>query len=147
MEEYLACRMYPLSARVSIERVADGVTQVSMLKLPLPKFHAKCKDDVNFLVCVELEAEGVVGSYIRLEHDVCMAGMSNGGQLNLVFELARVLYGPRPVPGTCAFTEAPRKRKMDAAGKMPIKRVKAPGKKKKANSVNIVVSRAKSSSK
>jgi hypothetical protein len=146
MEEYLACRMYPLSARVSIERVADGVTPVSMLKLPLPKFHAKCKDDVKILVCVELEAQGVVGSYIRLEHDVSMVGISNGGQLNWVFELAGVLYGPRLVPGTCAFTEASRKRKMDAARKMPIKRVKAP-RKNKAISVNIVVSRAKSSSK
>jgi hypothetical protein len=45
-----------------------------------------------------------VGSYTHPEHDVFMAGLSNQGQLNHVFELAGVPYGPRPVPGTEAFT-------------------------------------------
>jgi hypothetical protein len=50
--------------------------------------------------------------------------------LNYVFELARVTYGPHPVPGTDEFTEAVRKRKLDAAGKNLSKRLKAMGKKK-----------------
>jgi hypothetical protein len=41
-----------------------------------------------------------------------------------------VPYGPRPLPGTDAFIEASKKRKMDAAGKMHVKRMKAPGKRK-----------------
>jgi hypothetical protein len=36
-----------------------------------------------------------MGSYTCPEHDVCMAGLSNRGQLNRVFELARVPYGSR----------------------------------------------------
>jgi hypothetical protein len=149
VEEYMACGMYPLSASISFERVTDSVTPVSRLKLPLPKFHAVRQgdeDDVLFLVRVELEAEGVVGSYTHLENDVCMAGLPNGGRLNWVFELADVLYGSRPVPSTDAFTEASRKRKMDAAGKMTVKRAKA-AEKKKAESVNIAVPWAKAGSK
>jgi hypothetical protein len=50
------------------------------------------------------------------------------------------------VPGTEAFTEASKKRKMDVAGKTPIKRVKASGK-KKVEALKIDVSRTKSDSK
>jgi hypothetical protein len=75
-----------------------------------------------------------------------MAGLPNGGRLNWVFELADVLYGSRPVPSTDAFTEASRKRKMDAARKMTVKRAKA-AEKKKAESVNIAVPWAKAGSK
>jgi hypothetical protein len=81
-------------------------------------------------VRVELEAEGIVGSYTCPEHDICMAGQPNEGRLNQVFELPVVPYGPRPVPGTGAFNEALRKRKMDTAGKTRVKRAKALGKKK-----------------
>jgi hypothetical protein len=117
VEEYLASKMYPLCASVSFKRVTHGVTPVSRLKLPLPKFCTARKDDVQFLVRVELEAEGVVVSYTHLKHDICMASLPNGGQLNWVFELVRVSYGPQPLPGTDAFIEASKKRKMDAAGK------------------------------
>jgi hypothetical protein len=87
-----------------------------------------------------------VVSYTHPKRDVCMASLPNGGRLNWVFELVGVPYGPRPLPGTDAFIEASKKRKMDAAGKMHVKRVKALGK-RKADSVDIVVSRAKSGSK
>jgi hypothetical protein len=80
--EYLMCGMYPLSASISFERVDDGVTSVSRLKLPLPKFCAIRKDDVQFLARVELEIEGIMGSYTHPEHDVCMAGLPNRGWLN-----------------------------------------------------------------
>jgi hypothetical protein len=109
------------------------MTPVSWLKLPMPKFLAVRKDNedhVQFLARVELDAEGVVCSYTHPEHDTCVASLCNGGRLNHVFELAGVAYMPRPVPGTYAFTEASKRRKMDAAGKTPVKRAKAPGKKK-----------------
>jgi hypothetical protein len=57
-----------------------------------------------------------------------------------------VPYGPRSMPGTEAFTEASKKRKMDVAGKTPVKRVKASGK-KKVEALKIDVSRTKSDSK
>jgi hypothetical protein len=57
-----------------------------------------------------------------------------------------VPYGPQLVHGTDAFTEASRKRKMDAVGKTSVKRAKAPGK-RKFDSMNIVMPWAKSGSK
>jgi hypothetical protein len=45
VEEYLVSGMYPLSASISFKRVADGVTSISRLKLPLPKFHVGRRDD------------------------------------------------------------------------------------------------------
>jgi hypothetical protein len=93
VEEYLACGMYPLSVSVSFDGVANGVTPVSRLKLPLPKFEVvrkDDKDDIQFLDRVELDAEGVVGSYTRQEHDSCIAILRNGGHLNHMFELVGV---------------------------------------------------------
>jgi hypothetical protein len=81
----------------------------------------------------------------------CMSDLHNKGRLNCVFELVGVLYGPRPMAGTDAFPEDSKKRKIDATGKtpvgkMPLKCVKAPGK-KKAEPLKIVVSWTKSGSK
>jgi hypothetical protein len=154
VEEYLACRMHPVFASVGFERVTYGVTPVKRLKLALPNFrvvHKDDKGDIQFLAMVEFEAQSVVGSYTRLEHDACMASLCNKGWLNRVFELAGVLYGPHPVHGTDAFTEASKKRKIDAAGKAPagktpVKHVKVPGK-EKAESMKVVVPRTKSGSK
>jgi hypothetical protein len=98
VEEFLACGKYPLVAGVSFDRVTDGVTPVSRLKLPLPKFVVIKKDDeddVQFLARVELDFEGVVGSYTYLEHNACVASLCNEGCLNCVFELA---LGPSPRP-------------------------------------------------
>jgi hypothetical protein len=74
VEQYLACGMHPLSANASFERIANGVTHILWLKLPLLMFQAVRKDDeddIQVLARVELEAEDVVGRYTRLEHDVC----------------------------------------------------------------------------
>jgi hypothetical protein len=35
IEEFLACGMYPLAAGIGFDRMTDGVTPVSRLKLPL----------------------------------------------------------------------------------------------------------------
>jgi hypothetical protein len=89
VEEFIACDMYPLAAGAGFDRVAMRMTPVSKLKVPLPKFVAVHKDDneddVRFLVRVELDAEGIVGSYTTPEHDACLAHVHNGGRLNRVF--------------------------------------------------------------
>jgi hypothetical protein len=77
------------------------------------------------LARVELEAEGIIGSYTNPKHEACIVTLHNGGHLNMVFELAEVAYGPRPEHGTEEFTEASKKRRMDAAGKNPGKHVRA----------------------
>jgi hypothetical protein len=130
MEEFKAYGMYPLAAGVGFDRVTTCETLVSKLKVSLPKFVVILKDededDVQFLVRVELEVEGIVGSYTKPEHDACLRQVRNDGQLNRVFELVGVAYGPRLVPGT----EVARKRKLDAIGKDSSKRPKVAGKKK-----------------
>jgi hypothetical protein len=134
VEEFIACGMYPLATGTNFDRVATRTTPVSKLKVPLPKFIAIHKDDneddVQFLVRVELEAEGIIGSYTKVEHVACLVDMRNGGRLNHVFGLAAVTCEPHPVPGTDEFTKAVRKRKLDATGNNPSKWLKAVGKKK-----------------
>jgi hypothetical protein len=134
VEEFIACDMYPLVAGVSFDRLTTCVTPVSKLKVPLKKFVAVRKDndedDIQFLARVELEVEGIVGSCTKPEHDAFLSHVHNRGQLNHIFELAGVAYGPWPMPGTKEFTEAAKKKGLDAAGKNPIKHPKVAGKKK-----------------
>jgi hypothetical protein len=77
-----------------------------------------------------LELESIVGSYTKPEHDAFLSHVCNGGQLNCIFEHAVVTNGPHPVPGTEEFTKAVKKRKFDAIGKNPSKRLMAAGKRK-----------------
>jgi hypothetical protein len=148
MEEFIACDMYPLAIGSGFDRVVMHTTPVSKLMVPLLKFVAVHKDDnkdeVQFLARVELEAEGIVGSYTKPEHDACLAHMHNRGRLNHIFELAGVTYGPRPVPGTEEFTEAMRKRKLDATGRNPSKHLMAVVK-KKMEAAKVAPSRGKAS--
>jgi hypothetical protein len=92
VEEFIACGMYPLAAGAGFDRVATRMTSVSKLKVSLPKFTVVRKDnnedDVQFLARVELEVEGIVGSYTKVEHDVFLAHACNGGRLKRIFELA-----------------------------------------------------------
>jgi hypothetical protein len=89
VKEFLACHIYPPAAGVGFNRVTTCSTPVSKLKVPLPKFVSIRKDndenDVQFFARVELEAEGIVGSYTKPEHDASLAHVRNGGQLNYVF--------------------------------------------------------------
>jgi hypothetical protein len=82
MEEFLACGVYPLATSAEFNRVATHTTPISKLKVPLSKFVAFRKDDdeddVQFLVRVELEAEGIVGNYTKLEHDAFLAHVRHG---------------------------------------------------------------------
>jgi hypothetical protein len=143
----VACGMHPLASGVSFDKGATVVTPVTKLKVSLSKFvvvHKDDEDDVQFLARVELEAEGIMGSYSHPEHEPCVANLHNGGRLNRVFELAEVAYGPRPKPGTEEFTEALKKRRMDAAGNNLSKCTRALGK-KKVEIVKVVVPPAKAS--
>jgi hypothetical protein len=79
VEEFKARGMYPLVADAGFDRVATHMTPVSKLKVPLLKFTTIHKDDVQFLVRVELESE----------HDPCLAHVRNGGRLNHVLSLQR----------------------------------------------------------
>jgi hypothetical protein len=76
VEEFIACGMYPLVTNVRFDWVTTFVTPVSKFKVPMPKFMAIHKDndedDIQFLVRVELEAEGIAGSYTKLEHHACL---------------------------------------------------------------------------
>jgi hypothetical protein len=99
---------------------------------------------LKFFARIELDAEGIMGSYTCPEHDACIAGLPNGGRLNRVFKLTGVAYMPRPVPGSDAFTEASKKRKADAAGKAPVKHPRVSGK-KKGESAKASASRGKAS--
>jgi hypothetical protein len=129
-EVFLACSVSSLDAGVSFDQVSVGGTPVSKLMVPLPKFVAARKDDIKFLVRVELDAKVIVGSYTCLDHDASIAGLHNEGRLNRVFELARVAYGPHPVPSSDAFTEASKKRKIESVRKVLVKHRKAHEKKK-----------------
>jgi hypothetical protein len=133
MEEFVACSMHPVATGVDFDKVATLVTPVSKLKVPLPKFVAVRKndeDDVQFFARVELEAEGIMGSYTHPEHEACIVNLRNRGHLNRVPEFAVVAYGPRPEPGTEGFTKASKNRRIDVAGKNPGKHARALGKKK-----------------
>jgi hypothetical protein len=147
VEEFVAYDMHPLATSVGFDKVATFVTPTSKLRVPMPKFvavHKDDEDDIQFLARIELEPEGIVGSYTRLKHDACLTNLHNGGHLNSVFELMEVAYGPRPEPGTEEFTEALKKRRMDVAGKNLGKHVRALGK-MKVETVKAVVPQGKAS--
>jgi hypothetical protein len=91
VEEYLACRIFPLLASFNFTEIADEKTLILKVIVPMPEFPlAKLQGEGNdhFLVRVELGAENVVGSYGRAEHDACIQALPNGGWLNRVFEKA-----------------------------------------------------------
>jgi hypothetical protein len=129
MEEFIVCNVWPLAAGISFEQVKVGVTPISKLKVPLPKFAVAREDDednAGFLAKVEKEARVLVGSYTRPEHEAC-AILPNNDRLNRVLELAGVAYGPRPTP---VSAEVLKKMKADSVGKTVPKRPKAIEKKR-----------------
>jgi hypothetical protein len=130
VEEFVSCGVWPLAASVNSEQVKVNLTPISKLKVPLPRFSLSREDDeddVKFLAWVEQEARVIVGSYMCMEHDTCIAGLQNNDRLNRVLKLTGVAYGPRPVP---ISVEVLKKRKADATGKVLVKHLKASEKKK-----------------
>jgi hypothetical protein len=112
VEEFLACRLYPLSSGFGF-----GFREVS--------------DDTTAMSEVEMDAERVVESYGRKENEAYILVMlPNGGRLNRVFEQMGVAYAPRLEPGTKAFTTATKKRKAGSCVKTVVKKARmAPAKK------------------
>jgi hypothetical protein len=109
--------MFPLSANFGFAEIADCETPVLKVILPLPEFPlARLSGESNdhLLARVELDAENMVGSYGRTEHDACIKALPNDGRLNQIFKKAGVACGPHPQPSTEASTEAVKKRKVDA---------------------------------
>jgi hypothetical protein len=86
MQEFIACNICPLVVGISFEQVKVGMTPVSKMKVPLPRFAVAREDDDNFLARVEKEARVLVGSYTCPEHEAC-AVLSNNGRLNRELEL------------------------------------------------------------
>jgi hypothetical protein len=105
------------------------LTPVSKLKVPLPRFPL-CREDeedgAHFLVRVEHEARNIVGSYMCMEHEACIASLPNTGRLNRVLEVVVVAYMPPLVP---VSAEVLKKRKVDATMKASAKNLKVPEKK------------------
>jgi hypothetical protein len=86
VEEYVACKMYPLATGFGFESVPLGMTPMSKVESPLLLFAmgaiaARLADQV--LAEIEMEAERVVGSFGPREYDTLkMAIILNTGRLN-----------------------------------------------------------------
>jgi hypothetical protein len=113
VEEYLACKVYPLDAGFSFKNVPLGVTPMSKVEVPLLLFpvesiavkHANC-----VLAEVETEAERVLGSFRPKEYDALgMANIPNDGHLNRVLERMGVPYAPCPIASSEASQAAIKK--------------------------------------
>jgi hypothetical protein len=90
VEEYVACKMYPLAAGFGFESAPLRTTPVSKVETPLPLFVVgtiATEHAYRVLVEIDTEAERVLGSFGPREYDALrMANISNGGHLNWVLE-------------------------------------------------------------
>jgi hypothetical protein len=129
VEEYTACKIFPLAANFRFESMPLGTTPVSRVETPLLMFAmgtiaAEYAD--HFLAEVETETEKVLGSFGPREYDALRwVNIPNGGRLNRDFKQMGVLYSPRPGPGSTASQSANRKRKAVVAKKTAAKKAKA----------------------
>jgi hypothetical protein len=102
VEEYVACKMYPLSVNFGFKSVAVGLTAVSKVETPLPLFvvgRVSVEHAERVLAEVKTKAEKVLGSFGPREHDaLVLVNIPNGGCVNHVFEQMGVSYAPRPLP-------------------------------------------------
>jgi hypothetical protein len=86
VEEYVACKMYPLAVGFGFESVPIGMTPMSKVENPLPPFAMSTIDaehDGHVLAEVETEDERVLGSFRPREYDALVAiNILNGGHPN-----------------------------------------------------------------
>jgi hypothetical protein len=86
VEEYVACKVYPLAVGFGFESGAVGMTLISKLETCLPLFTVGtiAAEHVNhFLVEVETDAERVLGNFGPREYDAfAVVNILNGGHLN-----------------------------------------------------------------
>jgi hypothetical protein len=106
IEEYTACKIFPVAASFGFESAPLGMTPVLSVETPLSLFvvgtiTAEYAD--HFLTEVETETKKVSESFELREYDALrLANIPNGSHLNHVFEQMRVSYSPRPEPGSMA---------------------------------------------
>jgi hypothetical protein len=105
--------VWPLSASLDLGEIEEVEAPLSKVVVPLPKFSAvkatKEKDSV-FITQICIGADKLVGHYGRTEHKACLNQIHN----SLVFEVAGIMYPPRPVLEAPA-TGGSKKRKAAAA--------------------------------
>jgi hypothetical protein len=129
IEEYVACKMYPLAVGFGFKSVPLGATLVSKVETPLPLFavgNVAAEHVDHVLVEIETEAEKVLGSFGSKEYDaICMANIPNGSHLNRVLEQMGVSYAPCPLSGSKDSQAAIKEWKADVSKKPTTKRAKA----------------------
>jgi hypothetical protein len=89
VEEFLACKMYPLAAGYGFKGVTIGTMLVLKVRTPLPLFPVEAvstEDVVHVLVELEMEVERILGSFRLREYDALQTTkLPNGGRLNHIF--------------------------------------------------------------
>jgi hypothetical protein len=90
IEDFVACKMFPLALDFSFRDVTIGMTPVSKVRTPLLLFPVEpvsAGDVDRVLVEVVTEVERFLGSFGPREYDaLMMAKLPNGGRLNRVLE-------------------------------------------------------------
>jgi hypothetical protein len=128
VEEYIACKVYPLAASFIFESVPLGMTPTLKVEVPLPLFvvESVSLEHANHVLAeVEMEAERVLGSFGPKEHDALgMTNILNDGRLNQVLEQMGVPYAPHPLPGSKASQATIKKRNAEMSKKPVVKRAK-----------------------
>jgi hypothetical protein len=129
VEEYVACKMYPLALGFGFESMPLGTTPVSKVETPLSLFAVgtiAVGHTDRVLVEIEIEAGRVLGSFGPREYDAFrIVNILNGDRLNRVLEQVWVPYAPRPLPGSEASQLANKKQKAEVSKKLGAKRAKA----------------------
>jgi hypothetical protein len=96
VEEFLACKMYPLASSFSFRGMAIILTLVSKVRTPLPLFPVEDVSVENVgrvLAEIEMEAKRLLGSFGPKEHYALnTVKIPNDGHVNRVFEQMGVPY-------------------------------------------------------
>jgi hypothetical protein len=90
VEEFVACKMFPLASGFGFKDMTIGMTPVLKIQTPLSLFPVEsvsAEDAARVLAEVETEAKRFLGSFSLRDHDTLMTvKLPNGGRLNHVFE-------------------------------------------------------------
>jgi hypothetical protein len=119
VEEFMACKMYPLVSCFVFRGMTISTTPMSKVQTPLPVFPVgavSAEGASHILAEVETKAERILGSFRPKEYDtLSMVKLPNGGRLNRVFEQMGLAYAPRWLPKIEAFQTAKEKRKAEVS--------------------------------
>jgi hypothetical protein len=98
VEEFLACGLWPLGQQFGFE-VETKESPLSKVLVPMPQVTAAIEEreaEAEFVSRIEDATNELVGRYNLTKHN-SYQGLRHG-QLNHIFELAKVLCQPRPEP-------------------------------------------------